>query len=90
MYAGVVQRKEHFGPNEETPVRLRPPVPSFVGVAQMDLERGFPEPEAAGSIPAAHSSFSAIRGLGKWINPLGLGPRESRFESEVPDQISVG
>jgi hypothetical protein len=36
-----------------------------------------------------------IRGLGKRINPLGtapssLGPRESRFESEVPDQISCG
>src|SRR5260370_27886001 len=55
--AGVVQRREHFGPNEETPVRLRPPVPSFLGVAQLDLERGFPEPEAAGSIPAAHSTF---------------------------------
>src|SRR5258708_27609187 len=27
--------KEHFGPNEEMPVRLRPPVPvCFVGVAQ--------------------------------------------------------
>ena len=31
-----------------------------------------------------------IRGLGKWINPLGLGPRESRFESEVPDQFLWG
>jgi hypothetical protein len=28
-----------------------------------------------------------IRGLGKRINPLGLGPRESRFKSEVPDQL---
>src|SRR6266480_1024989 len=28
-----------------------------------------------------------IRGLGKRINPLGLGPRESRFKSEVPDQF---
>jgi hypothetical protein len=55
--AGVVQRKEHFGPNEEMPVQLRPPVPVFVGVAQLDLERGFPEPEAAGSNPAAHSRF---------------------------------
>src|SRR6266446_3200719 len=31
-----------------------------------------------------------IRGLGKRINPLGLGPRESRFESEVPDQFLWG
>src|ERR1700737_946071 len=31
-----------------------------------------------------------IRGLGKRINPLGLGPRDSRFESEVPDQILWG
>jgi hypothetical protein len=31
-----------------------------------------------------------IRGLGKRINPLGLGPRESRFKSEVPDQFLWG
>jgi hypothetical protein len=31
-----------------------------------------------------------IRGLGKRINPLGLGPRESRFKSEVPDQVLWG
>src|SRR5258708_12988713 len=31
-----------------------------------------------------------IRGLGKRINPLGLGPRESRFEFEVPDQFLWG
>src|SRR5579864_3649553 len=31
-----------------------------------------------------------FRGLGKRINPLGLGPRESRFESEVPDQFLWG
>ena len=31
-----------------------------------------------------------IRGLGKRFNPLGLGPRESRFESEVPDQFLWG
>ena len=30
------------------------------------------------------------RGLGKRINPLGLGPRESRFKSEVPDQVLWG
>ena len=50
---------------------------------------GRPKPEAAGSIPAAHSRFQ-FRGLGKRINPLGLGPRESRFESEVPDQFLWG
>ena len=54
---GVVQRIEHFGPNEEMPVRFRPPVLDRVGVAQLDLERGFPKPEAAGSTPAAHSRF---------------------------------
>ena len=26
-----VQRREHFGPNEEMPVRFRPPVPVFCG-----------------------------------------------------------
>src|SRR5579864_682579 len=31
MCAGVVQRIEHFGPNEEMPVRFRPPVPVFCG-----------------------------------------------------------
>ena len=31
IYAGVVQRIEHFGPNEEMPVRLRSPVPVRVG-----------------------------------------------------------
>src|SRR5258708_14127117 len=31
-----------------------------------------------------------IRGLGKRFNPLGLGPRESRFKSEVPDQVLWG
>src|SRR5580698_6646563 len=31
-----------------------------------------------------------IRGLGERINPLGLGPRESRFKSEVPDQVLWG
>lgn len=31
-----------------------------------------------------------FRGLGKRINPLGLGPRESRFKSEVPDQFLWG
>src|SRR6266853_1100638 len=31
-----------------------------------------------------------IRGLGKRINPLGLGPRESRFKFEVPDQVLWG
>src|SRR2546427_1516159 len=29
-------------------------------------------------------------GLGKRINPLGLGPGESRFKSEVPDQFLWG
>ena len=36
---------------------------------------------------AAHSRSLDIRGLGKRINPLGVGPRESRFKSEVPDQF---
>jgi hypothetical protein len=70
--------------------RNRPPVQVVVGVAQLELERGFPKPEAAGSIPAAHTRFCDFRGLGKRINPLGLGPRDSRFESEVPDQVLWG
>jgi hypothetical protein len=37
----------------------------------------------------SHQIFD-IRGLGKRINPLGLGPRESRFKSEVPDQFLWG
>ena len=75
-YAGVVQRIEHFGPNEEMPVRPRPPVPVFVGVAPFDSSRSL--------------QIFDIRGLGKRINPLGLGPRESRFKSEVPDQVLWG
>jgi hypothetical protein len=63
---------------------------SICGRSSVGLERGFPKPEAAGSIPAAHTRFFYIRGLGKRINPLGLGPRDSRFESEVPDQSFVG
>src|SRR5260370_31200265 len=52
--AGVVQWTEHFGPNEEMPVRFRPPVLVFRGRSSVGLERGLPKPEAAGSIPAAH------------------------------------
>jgi hypothetical protein len=63
--------------------------PQSCGRSSVGRERGLPKPEAAGSIPAAHSR-SKIRGLGKRINPLGLGPRESRFESEVPDQFLWG
>ena len=37
----------------------------------------------------SHQIFD-IRGLGKRINPLGLGPRDSRFKSEVPDQFLWG
>ncbi len=42
-----------------------------------------------------HSTFKPFecysdRLLGKRINPLGLGPRESRFKSEVPDQFLWG
>src|SRR5713101_5660756 len=40
----VVQRIERFGPNEEMPVRFRPPVPAFVGVAQSDESAGFRSP----------------------------------------------
>ena len=43
-YAGVVQGIEHFGPNEEMPVRFRPPVPVRVGVAQLDESAGFRSP----------------------------------------------
>jgi hypothetical protein len=62
---------------------------SACGRSSVGSERGFPKPEAAGSIPAAHSRFE-YRGLGKRFNPLGLGPRESRFKSEVPDQFLWG
>ena len=53
--AGVVQRTERFGPNEEMPVRFRPPVLASCGRSSVGSERGLPKPEAAGSIPAAHS-----------------------------------
>ena len=89
MYAGVVQRKEHFGPNEETPVQLRPPVPDFVGVAQSDESAGFRSPRPLVRFHRSLQIFD-IRGLGKRINPLGLGPRDSRFKSEVPDQFLWG
>ena len=39
---------------------------------------------------AAQNRIFHFRGLGKRINPLGLGPRDSRFESEVPDQVLWG
>jgi hypothetical protein len=87
--AGVVQRIEHFGPNEEMPVRFRPPVPVRVGVAQLDESAGFRSPRPLVRFQPLTPDF-AFRGLGKRINPLGLGPRESRFESEVPDQFLVG
>ena len=53
--AGVVQRRRHFGPNEEMPVRFRPPVLASCGLSSVGRERGRPKPEAAGSIPAAHT-----------------------------------
>lgn len=31
--------------------------------------------------------FLVFRGLGKWLNPLALEARDSRFKSGVPDQI---
>ena len=87
--AGVVQRIEHFGPNEEMPVRFRPPVPVRVGVAQWDESAGFRSPR-----PLVRSQSLIpdlrFRGLGKRINPVGLEPRESRFKSEVPDQFLWG
>ena len=31
--------------------------------------------------------FLVFRGLGKWLNPLALEARDSRFKSGVPDQF---
>jgi hypothetical protein len=65
-----------------------------VGVAQLDESAGFQSPSAL--LKAKTVRFppltpdSKYRGLGKRINPLGLGPRESRFKSEVPDQFLWG
>lgn len=87
--APSVQRIEHFGPNEEMPVRFRPPVPVRVGVAQLDESAGFRSPRPLVRFQPLTPDFQ-FRGLGKRINPLGLGPRESRFESEVPDQFLWG
>ncbi len=116
--AGVVQRIEHFGPNEEMPVRFRPPVPVFRGRSpartgrggvrcesrkfrararrvvrarfwRVGLEHGFPKPRPLVRFQPLTPNID-IRGLGKRCNPLGLGPRESRFESEVPDQFLWG
>ena len=70
------------------PVRLRPPVPVFVGVAQRDESAGFRNPRPLVRFQPL-TPFIDFRGLGKRLNPLGLGPRESRFESEVPDQVQV-
>jgi hypothetical protein len=53
--AGVVQRRGHFDPNEKMPVRFRPPVLASCGRSSVGRERGRPKPEAAGSIPAAHT-----------------------------------
>ncbi len=39
--AGVVQRIEHFGPNEEMPVDSGRLFQWFVGVAQLDESAGF-------------------------------------------------
>ena len=32
-------------------------------------------------------AFCFLRGLGKRLNPLALGARDSQFKSEVPDHI---
>ena len=59
----------------------------FVSVAQLDESAGFRSPRPLVRFQPLTPSF---RGLGKRINPLGLGPRESRFKSEVPDQFLWG
>ena len=69
--------------------RFRPPVPVRVGVAQLDESAGFRSPRPLVRFQPLTPSFR-FRGLGKRINPLGLGPRESRFKSEVPDQFLWG
>ena len=61
----------------------------FVGVAQLDESAGFRSPRPLVRFQPLTPDFD-IRGLGKRINPLGLGPRESRLESEVPDQFLWG
>src|SRR5215469_37980 len=71
------------------PVRFRSPVPVRVGVAQLDESAGFRSPRPLVRFQPLTPDFQ-FRGLGKRINPLGLGPRESRFESEVPDQFLWG
>ena len=71
------------------PVRFRPPVPVRVGVAQLDESAGFRSPRPLVRFQPLTPDFE-FRGLGKRINPLGLGPRESRFKSEVPDQFLWG
>jgi hypothetical protein len=87
--AGVVQRIEHFGPNEAMPVGSRPPVPVRVGVAPLDESAGFRNSRPLVRFQPLTPDFE-FRGPGKRINPLGLEPRESRFESEVPDQFLWG
>ena len=71
------------------PVRFRPPVPVRVGVAQLDESAGFRSPRPLVRFQPLTPDFE-FRGLGKRINPLGLGPREARFKSEVPDQFLWG
>jgi hypothetical protein len=71
------------------PVRFRPPVPVRVGVAQLDESAGFRSPRPLVRFQPLTPDLK-FRGLGKRINPLGLGPRESRFKSEVPDQFLWG
>ena len=96
-YAEIVQRIERFGPNEEMPVRFRSPVPVIVCGRSSDGFRARVS-EARGRWFDSSRSLQIFdtRGLGKRINPLGfsapssLGPRESRFESEVPDQFLWG
>jgi hypothetical protein len=55
----------------------------------LDESAGFRSPRPLVRFQPLTPDFD-IRGLGKRINPLGLGPRESRFESEVPDQFLWG
>jgi hypothetical protein len=85
------KRRGHFGPNEEMPVRFRPPVPVVCGRSSVGLRARASEARGRWFDPSRSPQIIVhIRGLGKRINPLGLGPRESRFESEVPDQFLWG
>ena len=55
----------------------------------MDESAGFRSPRPLVRFQPLTPDFE-FRGLGKRINPPGLGPGESRFKSEVPDQFLWG